>query len=129
VARVVHFEIHADQPERAIQFYSKVFGWQFTAWGGPMPYWLIKTGEQGQPGIDGGLVTRRGPGPSDGQAVNAYVCTVDVTSVDDYVARISANGGLIALAKMAVPGVGWLAYGKDTEGNIFGIMQRDPTAK
>ena len=58
MARVVHFEIPADQPERAIEFYSKIFGWQFQKWDGPMPYWMINTGEG--PGINGGWVTRGG---------------------------------------------------------------------
>lgn len=58
----------------------------------------------------------------------AYVCTVDTVSVDDSVKRVEAGGGSIALPKMAIPGVGWLAYCKDTEGNIFGMMQADPKA-
>ena len=56
-------------------------------------------------------------------------CTIDVPSVDDYDTKITANGGTNALPKMAMPGVGWLAYCKDTEGNIFGIMQNDPQAR
>jgi predicted enzyme related to lactoylglutathione lyase len=124
--RVIHFEIHADQPERAIKFYQEVLAWQFTKWDGPMPYWLIKTGPDDQPGINGGLVPRRGT--VDGNAVIAYVCTVDTTSVDDSVKKAQASGGSIALPKMAIPGVGWLAYCKDTEGNIFGLMQSDPKA-
>jgi predicted enzyme related to lactoylglutathione lyase len=125
--RVVHFEIHAEEPERAVTFYRALFGWEFSKWGGPVDYWLIKTGPEGQPGINGGLVRRRGT--IDGQAVIAYVCTVDVPSVDAYVQKITDLGGAIALPKMPIPGVGWLAYGKDTEGNIFGIMQPDPTAR
>ncbi len=39
--RVVHFEIHAGEPERAIRFYEKVLGWSFQKWEGPMEYWLI----------------------------------------------------------------------------------------
>ena len=124
--RVVHFEIHAEQPERAVRFYTELFGWQFTKWDGPMPYWLVSTGPKEQPGIDGGLVPRRGM--IDGQAVIAYVCTIDVPSVDDALAKTIALGGTIALPKMPIPGVGWLAYGKDMEGNIFGVMQADPTA-
>lgn len=124
--RVIHFEVHAENPERAIQFYSGTLGWEFTKWDGPAPYWLIKTGPDSQPGINGGLVPRRGV--IDGQAVIAYVCTVDTPSVDDYVKKILAAGGSIALPKMAIPGVGWLAYCKDTEGNIFGLMQADPKA-
>jgi len=125
--RVIHFEIHADDPDRAVRFYRELFGWEFSKWGGPMDYWLITTGPDNQPGINGGLLRRQCP--IDGQAVIAYVCTVDVPSVDEYAARITALGGQIALPKMPIPGVGWLAYGKDTEGNIFGIMQSDPGAK
>lgn len=128
MARVGHFEIHADDPARAITFYETVFGWQFNKWNGPQDYWLIKTGESDQPGIDGGLMKRMGPPPTDGQAVNAYVCTVISTEIDEHVKKATTNGGSIALPKMAVPGVGWLAYVKDTEGNIFGIMQDDPKA-
>jgi predicted enzyme related to lactoylglutathione lyase len=124
--RVVHFEVHAEDPERAIRFYSAVLGWSFTHWGGPMDYWLITTGPDDQPGINGGLVRRMGA--IDGQAVIAFVCTVDVASVDDSVAKALENGGTVALPKMAIPGVGWLAYVKDTEGNIFGMMQNDPSA-
>jgi uncharacterized protein len=125
--RVVHFEIHSENPERAIAFYSGLFGWGFHSWGGPMEYWLIKTGEPGTMGIDGGLVRRRGT--IDGTAVIGYVCTVDVSSVDDSVAKASELGGTTALPKMPIPGVGWLAYMKDTEGNIFGMMQSDTSAK
>jgi predicted enzyme related to lactoylglutathione lyase len=127
MSRVVHFEIHADDPDRAVKFYQSLFGWEFTKWAGPMDYWLIKTGPDGQPGINGGMVRRRGI--IDGTAVIAYVCTIDVKSVDELVTAIPAKGGTIALPKMAVPGVGWLAYAKDTEGNIFGFMQADKGAK
>lgn len=127
--RVIHFEIHAENPERAIQFYQSLFGWQITKWDSPVDYWLITTGPADQPGINGGLLPRRGPGPVEMQAVSSYVCTVDVPSVDEALKTITARGGSIALPKMPVPGVGWLAYGKDTEGNIFGVMQNDPTAK
>lgn len=123
--RVIHFEIHAEQPERGIAFYQRLFGWEFTKWPGPVDYWTIRTGSEA-PGIDGGLVRRRGT--IDGEAVIAYVCTVDVTSVDDTVRQLASLGGTMALAKMAIPGVGWLAYAKDTEGNIFGFMQNDPAA-
>jgi predicted enzyme related to lactoylglutathione lyase len=125
--RVIHFEIHAEQPERAIEFYKGLFGWEFRKWDGPTPYWLIMTGPDSQPGINGGLLPRRGV--IDGQSVIAYVCTADVASVDEAVAKTTALGGSIALAKMPIPGVGWLAYGKDTEGNIFGVMESDKTVQ
>lgn len=91
-----------------------------------MPYWMIMTGPDDQRGINGGLVPRRGE--IDGQAVIAYVCTLDVESVDSSIGTVEANGGAVALPKMPIPGIGWLAYCKDTEGNIFGMMQTDPNA-
>jgi predicted enzyme related to lactoylglutathione lyase len=127
MARVVHFEIHAEKPERAIQFYQNSFGWEFQKWEGPMDYWMVMTGPDDQPGINGGLVPRRGE--IDGEAVIAYVCTVDVPDIDATLSSVEQNGGTIAVPKMAVPGVGWLVYFKDTEGNIFGAMENDPDAK
>jgi uncharacterized protein len=126
MARVVHFEIHASEPERAVSFYQTLFDWQFQKWEGPMDYWLITTGPNDQPGINGGMVRRQGD--IDGQAVIAYVCTVDVTDVDASTNTATANGGQVVLPKMPIPGVGWLVYCKDTEGNIFGMMQADATA-
>jgi hypothetical protein len=126
--RPIHFEIHAENVERAIAFYRELLGWEFSQWG-KEPYWLVKTGEKGTPGIDGGLMPRRGPGPADMQAVNAFVCTVDVANLDAMVKRVTELRGSIALPKMPIPTVGWLAYAKDTEGNLFGMMQMDANAK
>ncbi len=119
--RVVHFEIPADNPDRAIRFYSEIFGWKFQKWEGPMEYWLVQTGEE-QKGIDGGLMRRRIPGAS-------TVNTVEVTSVDDSIRNIESKGGTTVVPKMPIPGVGYLAYCNDPEGNMFGIMQPDPAAK
>ena len=126
MARVVHFEIHAADQDRAVNFYKKLFDWQFQKWEGPMDYWLITTGPNEQPGINGGLVRRQGE--IDGQAVIAYVCTVDVADVDASTNTATSNGAQVVLPKMAIPGVGWLVYCKDTEGNIFGMMQADESA-
>lgn len=127
--RPVHFEIHAEDPERAIRFYTELFGWTFAKWEGPMDYWLINTGSEGEPGINGGLMRRMGPPPAEMQPVNAFVCTVGVSSVDTSVTQVTQNGGTIALPKMPIPSVGWLAYVKDTEGNILGLMESDSSAK
>ena len=62
--RVVHFEIHADDPERAVNFYQDVFGWQIVKWEGPQDYWLITTGPDDEPGINGGLMKRSDPSAS-----------------------------------------------------------------
>lgn len=123
--RVAHFEIHVDDPDRAIQFYQTVFDWSFTKWGGG-EYWLATTGPDEEPGINGGLIRRRGA--IDGTAVIAYICSITVPAIDEYMERVKTNGGEIVVPKMPVPGIGWLAYGKDTEGNIFGMMQNDSAA-
>jgi uncharacterized protein len=127
--RVSHFEIHAEDLERASKFYSGLLGWSFTKWDGPVEYWLITTGPDSEPGINGGLVKRMGPPPAETQPVCSYVCTATVPDLDARIAKGLASGGTIALPKMPIPGVGWLAYLKDTEGNIFGMMQPDHAAK
>jgi uncharacterized protein len=133
--RVIHFEIHASDPARAAAFYHEVFGWDIKEWivpGVNIPdenrYWVVSTGDAAAPGINGGIVFRRGSAPAEGQAVNAYVCTIGVASMDESIARALAAGATLAVGKMPIRGVGWLAYCKDTEGNIFGMMQDDPTA-
>ena len=123
--RVTHFEVHADQPERAMAFYSQVFGWVFERFG-EYDYWLIRTGDPDEPGIDGGLVRRRGA--IDGRSVIAFVCTLDVEDLDQTIRIVEAAGGKPLVEKFAVAGTGWLAYAKDPEGNIFGMMQSDKTA-
>lgn len=127
MGRVVHFEIHASEPEKLIAFYSTLFDWKFIA--APFPnYWLIETGHGGQSGINGGLMKRPGNMPAHGADVNAFVCTVQVESLDDTLERSDSLGSVLALPKMPVPGVGWLAYIKDPDGNILGLHQPDPNA-
>lgn len=125
--RVIYFEVHADNPGRAILFYQAVFGWEFKQWNPHVDYWLITTGRDDEPGIDGGLMQRRML--INGEAVIAYVCTIRVPNLDDYLGKVAKQGGGIAMQKMAVPGVGWLAYCHDTEGNLFGMMENDEGAK
>lgn len=128
MSRVTHFEIHASKPQVLIDFYSALFGWKFKKWD-PVEYWLIETGAADKPGINGGLLPRQGPAPADGIPVNSFMCTVEIGALDDTVSKATTLGGHIALAKMPIRGVGWLAYIKDPDGNIFGVMQHDPTAQ
>lgn len=129
MARPVHFDVHADDPPRAMAFYEAVFGWRFVHWdGGPMEYWLIMTGGDDQKGIDGGLMRREGPPPEEGAAVNAFPCTMIAEDVDATERAINEAGGVIVVPKMTIPGVGFVIYAKDTEGNIFGVMQSDESA-
>lgn len=124
MARVVHFEITADDPERAAKFYQEVFGWSAMKWEGPAEYWLISTGDDQEPGIDGGLARRE-----DSPLSQSITNTIDVASVDAAVQAVKANGGEIILPKSPVHGVGWVAYFKDPEGNVFGMMEQDESAR
>jgi uncharacterized protein len=118
--RVVHFEVHADDPERAAKFYSTAFGWKIDKWGGPIEYWMVDTGEG--MGINGGLLKRSQPS-------EATVNTVSVEDIDASLKSVAAAGGKLVRPKYPIPGVGWLAYCEDTEGNQFGMMQPDDNAK
>ncbi len=118
MSRVVHFEIPMDDADRAVAFYRNVFGWEISKWDGDMPYWLVKTGEASEPGIDGGLTMRQQPG-------QATVNVVAVDSVDDTTAKVEAAGGGIVAPKMRIPGVGHVAYCRDTEGNVFSVIQAE----
>ena len=119
--RIVHFEIPVDNVDRAIKFYSSVFGWKIEKWG-PQDYWLIKTGQEGQPGIDGAIMKREAP-------TNVTVNTIDVPSLEEYLTKVTKSGGKILTSKTTIPGVGYFAYCQDTEGNAFGVLQSDESAK
>lgn len=128
--RVVHFEIQADDPQRAMAFYAAAFGWRFQDYAGVVgaPYWGIITGEDDQPGINGGLLPRPMAAPAPEHGTNAYVCTVDADDYDTAEGRILAAGGQVALPKQALPGMAWQGYYLDTEGNTFGLHVPDPDA-
>ena len=120
--RLVHFEMNVKDVHKTIAFYEAVFGWKFKKWDGPMDYWLIMTGDENEPGIDGGLGYEEEGFPK-------VVNTIDVDNIDDVIKKIESNGGEIVRLKHVVPGVGWLAYFKDSEGVMSGIMQNDANAK
>lgn len=121
--RVVHFEIYTDDPERVRGFYQDVFGWQIKKWEGPNEYWLITTGKEEEPGINGGLLR-----PREGQSAGT-INTINVPSLDQFIQKIEQRGGIICVPKMAIQGIGWLAYAQDPEGNVFGILEPDTNAK
>lgn len=117
MSRVVHFELPAESPERAMAFYGAAFGWTFHKWDGPMEYWLVQTGDEAAVGINGGLSAHQPEFP------RAPVNVIDVDDIDATIARITTAGGTITMEKHEIPGVGWLAYFTDTEGIVSGIMQ------
>lgn len=89
--------------------------------GRPTDYWLVTTAEAPEVGIDGGIGRRQ---HADDQTTN----TIDVADLDAAVDKVVASGGTITNPRHAVPGIGWLAYATDTEGNPFGMMQDDGSA-
>ncbi|MGZ4687360.1 VOC family protein [Oryzihumus sp.] len=131
MSRVVHFEIQADDVERAKAFYGAAFGWEFQDWSGATgsAYWGIVSGPEDEPGINGGLLQRPAPAPAPQQGTNAFVCTIGVEDYDATERRILDAGGQVALPKMALTGMAWQGYYLDLEGNTFGIHQPDPEAK
>lgn len=116
--RVVHFEIPADDPERAAKFYKEVFGWKIDKWEGPFDYWLVTTGEDDEPGINGAIMAKEM-----GELVRN---TIGVDSFDEYAKKIEAEGGKLLTEKMEIPGIGVMALFQDTEGNISGIIEPVP---
>lgn len=120
--RVIHFEICADNPERAVKFYSDVFNWKINSWGGPQEYCLADTGDPKEMGINGAIMKRTEPGKT-------TINTIGVSSVDEYMAKVKKGGGKVITQKMPIPGIGYFAYCQDTEGNTFGIMETDTSAK
>lgn len=119
MSRVIHFELSAEDMNRAMEFYRDIFGWQFEQWG--EGYWLITTGDDASKGIDGGLNKRTEPGET-------TTVMIDVKDLDESIGKVESNGGKVVVRRMTVPGVGYLAYGQDTEGNTFGMMQSDASA-
>jgi len=119
--RVVHFELNVKDVKKTIKFYKDVFGWKIEKWNGPIDYWMVMTGDENEPGIDGGLGFEEEIFPK-------VINTIDVENIDEIIKRIEKNGGEIIRSKHAVPGVGWLAYFKDTEGIVTGVMQEDRNA-
>ena len=130
---IVHFEIPADQPERAAKFYRELFGWDVSRWegsegsGGPAEYWMVRTvptnadGQPSRPGVNGGLMRRMFPG-------QAPVNYINVANVDEFVGKAERLGAKVLMGKHPVPGMGWVAQFADTEGNVFAIWENDAKA-
>lgn len=126
--RPIHFEIHADDVPRAVEFYREALGWSFEDWSEytGSPYFGATTGEDPM-GINGAIMQRTGAGRA-GSAVNGAVLTVGVEDFDAAAEKILAAGGSVAMPKAALPGMAWQGYFLDTEGNVFGVHQPDENA-
>ena len=128
---VVHFEIHATEPQVLIDFYGGLLGWTFADFGSPeQPYWVIDTGEgsignadrAAGLGINGGLAQREGPRPEAGAPVNGCNIVVGVEDVDGLMRRAVELGGSEVAPATDWPGIGRGGYLLDPDGNLFGIL-------
>lgn len=119
--RVVHFDFPTDQPEKAKEFFSELFGWKFTEWLNE-DYWLIETGNKLRQGVNGSMIKRR----HDMQKASIMI---QVENIDLMLKKIEEEGGEIVFPKRTIPKVGYMAYFKDPEGNIICLMQFNPNAK
>ncbi len=119
--RVNFFELSADDPKRAMNFYEKVFGWKFQKWG-DQDYWLTTTGSKEEIGIDGAIQPRKPKSPP-------VVNTIGVANLDEAIKKVEQNGGKIAVPKIDIPNVGTMVYFLDTEGNMHGLIQPLPNPR
>lgn len=116
--KVVHFEIVASDVEQVKKFYEELFDWKITKWD-KGEYWMVDTGPMSEMGIGGGITKREG----EYKDMHAFVSTVTVDNLDEYIEKAKAAGGEIAVPKMDIPDVGSMVYVKDPDGNMFGILQ------
>jgi uncharacterized protein YndB with AHSA1/START domain/predicted enzyme related to lactoylglutathione lyase len=114
MSKVLHFEIPADDPERAIKFYKDVFGWEIEKWEHG-DYWLVTTGSDDEPGINGAIMPKK-----DGNKVRD---TISVNSIDESAKKIKSQGGKMLTDKMQIQGMGYNSLFQDTEGNEFGMIE------
>jgi len=120
MAKIVHFEIPVDDPDRAAAFYGEVLGWSVNRWNED-PYWLVTAGEEGEMGADGALIAR-------GDLHRAPVVIAGVGDLDATLVAVEARGGVVVQGKQPIPGMGWSAYFTDPEGNVVGLFQPDDQA-
>ena len=120
---IIHFDISADDIERAKRFYTGLFNWKIERFEGPLEYYLIQTDTpEGKKGITGGIAKRE-------KAYQKITNFIQVPSIDEYIEKVETLGGQIVEPKTAIPTVGYIAGCKDTEDNVFGLIEVDKDAK
>ena len=114
-----YFEIQAKEPEKVLEFYAEIFGWNFVEQSGlPIKYWRIETD-----GIAGGLLERPMQTLPMEYGTNAYTCSIQVENFDSTAETILNNGGQVAMPKFEIPGRCWQGYFIDPDNNVFGIFE------
>ncbi len=114
--RIVHFEIPANQPEALTKFYGDLFGWKFQKFENPGPeYWFCETGST-EPGINGAIMQRQHP-------QQPWTNYVDVESIDAMLEKAMSLGAQVALPKMPISDMGFVAALLDPQGNLIGLWE------
>ena len=124
--QVAHFAINADDVDRALHFYERVFGWKFQAYGPPGFYMVDERSASSVVPLRGSLQKRRELVP--GVAMRGFECTIAVDDIDATAAALTKNGGKIVMQVCTLPGIGRLLFFQDPEGNLAGAMQYDSNA-
>jgi predicted enzyme related to lactoylglutathione lyase len=119
MSRPVHFEILADDPEGIAEFYQSVLGWEINAWPGNQEYWLINSGPEEKPGINGAIMFRL--------FQQAVINTMEVESLEATLEKVKGKGGKVVSGPNEIPGVGTHAYCADPEGILFGLLEPAPS--
>ena len=121
MGRVYYFELPVDDMDRAIRFYETVFGWKITKHDRDSgPYFSVETGANTEPGINGSFFKKA----EDWTNISNVIGVKDINQA---ISKLESFGGQIVFPKTTINGVGYLAYFKDLDGNVFGIMQSDPS--
>lgn len=119
MATIVHFDISADNPERAKHFYEQLFDWKFEMIPGPMNYYLIETQDlNGEKGLGGGMAKSDTAGQV---SINNFI---GVASIEESMEKVVELGGKIIVPKQTILGTGYTALCEDTEKNTFGLFQQ-----
>jgi len=120
--KVVHFEIPTDDMARAKKFYQDTFGWLLEDQPG-MEYVIARTVEVDDKmmpkepgGINGGMAKR-------GENLKAPSLAINVDNIDEAMQNVKKSGGVLATEKMPVGKMGFMAYFRDTEGNVLSLWQ------
>ena len=123
----VYFDFTVADLGAARRFFERVFGWRFQRFPMPYEYYRIEAGAPDEPGIDGGIGAISSTQISEGKPLTQV--TIQVSDLDQFIARVKTSGGFVVEERMAIPGIGWYATCAEPGGLKFGLIQADPAAR
>ncbi len=129
MCKVVHFEIPANNIERAKKFYSDIFGWQMIKTPMADDFYLVntvETDEKGMPktsgAINGDIMKRT-------SKEETPIIVIKVPSMDEYLKKLKNAGCKVVIETQQIGGMGLYSRFIDPEGNIIGMWQDLETSK